>query len=158
MRLMASQGLRGPLATVDATIGAKDRTITAPSNTWGGGAGAGRPRCPNQSAGQAHPCPGPCPAPAPLLSPQGKAPPRAASYARATPELVLRSEGLSLQPHGPPPRPPPFPWAAGAQSLPRISVLCSREAGPGQAGPSLVTCSSSLPETSRQARLLRERS
>ena len=33
MRLMASQGLRGPLATVDATIGAKDRMITAPSNT-----------------------------------------------------------------------------------------------------------------------------
>lgn len=33
MRLMASQGLLGPLATVDATIGAKDRMITAPSNT-----------------------------------------------------------------------------------------------------------------------------
>lgn len=33
MRLMASQGLLGPLATVDATIGAKDKMITAPSNT-----------------------------------------------------------------------------------------------------------------------------
>lgn len=33
MRLMASQGLLGPLATVDATIGAKDRMITAPSKT-----------------------------------------------------------------------------------------------------------------------------
>lgn len=31
---MASQGLLGPLATVDATIGAKDRVIIAPSNTW----------------------------------------------------------------------------------------------------------------------------
>lgn len=35
-RLMASQGLLGPLATVEATMGAKDRMITAPSNTWGG--------------------------------------------------------------------------------------------------------------------------
>lgn len=34
MRLMASQGLLGPLATVDATIGARDSTITAPSNTF----------------------------------------------------------------------------------------------------------------------------
>lgn len=33
MRLMASQGLLGPFATVDATIGAKDKMITAPSNT-----------------------------------------------------------------------------------------------------------------------------
>lgn len=33
IRLMASQGLFGPLATVDATIGAKDKMITAPSNT-----------------------------------------------------------------------------------------------------------------------------
>lgn len=33
MRLMASQGLLGPLATVEATIGARESTITAPSNT-----------------------------------------------------------------------------------------------------------------------------
>ena len=35
MRLMASQGLLGPLATVEATMGAKDSTMTAPSNTCG---------------------------------------------------------------------------------------------------------------------------
>lgn len=34
MRLMASQGLLGPLATVEATIGARESTMTAPSNTW----------------------------------------------------------------------------------------------------------------------------
>ena len=34
MRLMASQGLLGPLATVEATMGARDSTMTAPSNTW----------------------------------------------------------------------------------------------------------------------------
>lgn len=33
MRLMASQGLLGPLATVEATMGARDSTMTAPSNT-----------------------------------------------------------------------------------------------------------------------------
>lgn len=33
MRLIASHGLLGPLATVDATMGAKDKMITAPSNT-----------------------------------------------------------------------------------------------------------------------------
>lgn len=37
MRLMASQGLLGPLATVEATMGASDSTMTAPSNTWQGG-------------------------------------------------------------------------------------------------------------------------
>lgn len=57
---MASQGLRGPLATVDATIGAKDRMITAPSNTWGGSIPElGVLVAPNQS----QPLP-----PAPLLS------------------------------------------------------------------------------------------
>ena len=35
MRLMASQGLLGPLATEEATMGARDNTMTAPSNTWG---------------------------------------------------------------------------------------------------------------------------
>lgn len=39
MRLMASQGLLGPLATVEATMGASDSTMTAPSNTWKGGGG-----------------------------------------------------------------------------------------------------------------------
>jgi len=34
IRLIASHGLLGPLATVEATIGAKDRIMTAPSNTW----------------------------------------------------------------------------------------------------------------------------
>ena len=34
MRLMASHGLLGPLATVEATIGANESTITAPSNTY----------------------------------------------------------------------------------------------------------------------------
>lgn len=34
MRPMASQGLLGPLATVEATMGARERTMTAPSNTW----------------------------------------------------------------------------------------------------------------------------
>lgn len=34
IRLIASQGLLGPLATVEATIGAKDKIMTAPSNTW----------------------------------------------------------------------------------------------------------------------------
>lgn len=33
MRLMASHGLLGPLATVEATMGASDNTMTAPSNT-----------------------------------------------------------------------------------------------------------------------------
>lgn len=33
MRPMASQGLLGPLATVEATMGARERTMTAPSNT-----------------------------------------------------------------------------------------------------------------------------
>lgn len=36
MRLMASQGLLGPLATVEATMGASDSTMTAPSNTYVG--------------------------------------------------------------------------------------------------------------------------
>lgn len=34
IRLMASQGLLGPLATVEATMGAKDKMMIAPSNTW----------------------------------------------------------------------------------------------------------------------------
>lgn len=34
MRPIASQGLLGPLATVEATMGARERTMTAPSNTW----------------------------------------------------------------------------------------------------------------------------
>lgn len=34
IRLMASHGLLGPLATVEATIGAKDKIMIAPSNTW----------------------------------------------------------------------------------------------------------------------------
>lgn len=34
MRPIASQGLLGPLATVEATMGARDRTMTAPSNTY----------------------------------------------------------------------------------------------------------------------------
>lgn len=33
IRLMASHGLLGPLATVEATIGAKDKIMIAPSNT-----------------------------------------------------------------------------------------------------------------------------
>lgn len=33
IRLMASHGLLGPLATVEATIGAKDKMMIAPSNT-----------------------------------------------------------------------------------------------------------------------------